>query len=68
MHKKIEECLGIILGQIKNTKKTPHRKHLKHWMPLHHKKQVKSIKDFPFTIHVMDSHQKQASKRQEHIS
>jgi hypothetical protein len=34
---------------------------LKHWIPLHHQKPNKSIKDFPPTTYIMNSHQKQAS-------
>jgi hypothetical protein len=34
-----------------------------HWIPLHHQKPNKFIKNFPSTIHRMDSHQKQANNK-----
>jgi hypothetical protein len=39
----------------------------KHWIPLHHQKPSKSNKDFPFTIYIMDSHQKQTRKQGKNI-
>jgi hypothetical protein len=68
MHKKVEKCLGINpwvnIGQQRDpTHETTQLIQLKHWIPLHHQKPNKSIKDFPSTIHIMGSHQKQASNK-----
>jgi hypothetical protein len=68
MHNFFEKCLGINPWVNREQQKDPtHEKtqliQLKHWIPLHHQKPNKSIKDFPSTIHKMDSHQRQISTK-----
>jgi hypothetical protein len=68
MHNFFEKCLGInpwvnIEQQRDPTHETTQLIQLKHWIPLHHQKPNKSIKDFPSTIHRMDSHQKQVNTK-----